>query len=106
YYYTHSLHDALPISKRSIKASRFPGWRVYCLSSTIGQQYCAERLVACSVIAFSFGSGSDAWANVYRQPVAVRTYTSLNHSLYSNGLPSSMPFAQSKAVTTAVSPHT
>ncbi len=54
----------------------------------------------------SLDSGSDAWANTYRQPVAVRTYVSLNHRLYSNGLPSSVPLAQSKAVTTAVSPHT
>src|SRR5439155_24155426 len=66
-------------SKRSIKASRFPGWRVYCLSSTIGQQYC-ERW-ASPVIAFSLGNGSDAWANAYRQPVAVRTYVSLQPQL-------------------------
>src|SRR5205823_7726429 len=29
-------------SKRSIKTSRFPGWSVYCLSSTIGQQNCED----------------------------------------------------------------
>jgi hypothetical protein len=39
----------------------------------------------------SLGSGKDAWPNAYRQPLAPRTYVSLNHSLRSNGLPSRVP---------------
>src|SRR5262249_3775711 len=45
------------------------------------------------------------WPNTYRQPDAVRTYVSLNHNLYSNGFPWSIPLAHRRAVTTAVLPQ-
>src|ERR1035438_4058775 len=53
-----------------------------------------------------FGKGSEDWPNTYFHPAGVRTYVSVNQYLRSNDLLSVVPFSQSFAVTTAVSPQT
>src|SRR5262249_53526560 len=73
------------------------------LSVQVAQYFIRAVRPAGRVLSVLYSLGREDWPNTYRQPDGVRTYVSLNHNLYSNGFPWSIPLAHRRAVTTAVS---